>query len=99
MILEHLWKEEIIYEEDEGEPGTSSTTLELKRLEFQENERGKENALRMKELEINEKELATRMRLMELEAKALPSPQLVHKPSEFDTSACSLCPTIPRTRN
>ena len=85
VILEYLRKE-IISEEDEGEPSTSSTTLELKRLEFQENETVRENVLRMKELEIKEKELVMQMRLEELEAKALPSQELVSKPSGFDIS-------------
>ena len=84
VILEYL-QEEII-SEDEGEPSTSSTTLELKRLEFQENETVRENVLRMKELEIKGKELVMQMRLEELEAKALPSQELVSKPSGFDIS-------------
>ena len=39
VILEHLREDIISEEEDVGEPSTSSTTLELKRLEFQGNER------------------------------------------------------------
>ena len=57
-------------ESDDGQEA-SSTTLELKRLEFQENGRARENVLRMKELEIKEKELAMQLKLKELEAKTM----------------------------
>ena len=69
VILEHLHEEELFSdkESDNGQ-GASSTTLELKRLEFQENERARENASCLKELEIKEKELAMQLKLKELEA-------------------------------
>ena len=46
MILEHLCEEELISDEesDDGQE-VSSATLELQRLEFQANERARENAL------------------------------------------------------
>ena len=67
MILEHLREEELLSDEesDNGQEA-SSATLDLKRLEFQENERVRENALRMKELEIKKKELAMQLKLKEL---------------------------------
>ena len=58
VILEHLREEKLLSnEESDNEQEASSATLELKRLEFQENERTRENALYMKELEMKEKEL------------------------------------------
>ena len=49
VILEHLQEKDLLSDEesDDGQEA-SSATLELKRLEFQENERARENALRMK---------------------------------------------------
>ena len=81
MILEHLREEELLSDEgsDDGQEA-SSATLELKRLEFQENERARKNALRMKELEIKEKELAMQLKLKELEAKTM-SPHEPHSKS------------------
>ena len=49
-------------------------TVELKKLLIQENERVRENAYAMKELEVKEKELALQLKLKELEAKAVSSP-------------------------
>lgn len=57
-------------ESDDGQEA-SSATLELKRLDLQENERARENALRMKELEIKEKEIAIQLKMKELEARTL----------------------------
>ena len=56
VILEHL-REEELFSNEESDDGqyASSTTLELKRLEFQENKRARENTLRMKELEKRRK--------------------------------------------
>ena len=71
-ILEYLREEELISDDEGNELEVNSNTLELKKLEFQENERARENALRMKELEIKEKELAMQIRLKELEASATP---------------------------
>jgi len=87
VVLEHLCEEDLISDK-EGDDGqeTSSATLELKRLEFQENERARENALRMKELEVREKELAMQLKLKELEAQALPTHEATSKPVSFDIS-------------
>ena len=81
VILEHLWEEEL-HSDEESDDGqeASSATLELKRLEFEENERARENSLRMKELEIKEKELAMQLKLKELEAKTM-SPHEPHSKS------------------
>ena len=55
VILEHLQEEELLSDqESDDEQEASSATVELKRLEFEENERDRMNALRMKELEIKE---------------------------------------------
>jgi len=62
LILDHLHKEELISYDEQ----VSSATLELKKLEFQENERARENTLHMKELEAREKELALQVRLKEM---------------------------------
>jgi len=43
-ILQHLHDEELISEDEGDELETDRTTLELKNLEFQENERARENA-------------------------------------------------------
>jgi len=59
VILEHLREEKIA---SDDEVIVSSALLELKRLEFQENERAQENALSLKELEVEEKELAMQVR-------------------------------------
>ena len=73
-------------ESDDGQEA-SSTTLELKRLEFQENERARDNALHIKELEINQKELGMQLKLKELEAKYCMSPNEPHSKSVvFDIS-------------
>jgi len=85
-ILEHLLEEEIISEEEDGDLSTSSAALELKKVQFQENERVRENTLHMKELELKEKELAMQMKLKELEVKTLPSPEPVSKSAGFDMS-------------
>ena len=55
-------------------------------MEFQENERARENALRMKELEIKEKELAMQLKLKELEAKTMSSHKPHSKSPGFDIS-------------
>ena len=68
-----MLEEEIISEEEDGDLNTSSAALELKKLQFQENKRVRENALYMKGLELKEKELAMLIKLKELEAKTLPS--------------------------
>ena len=73
LILDHLHEEELI-SYDEGDEQVSSATLELKKLEFQENERARENALHMKELEAREKELAMQVRLKEMETGPTPQP-------------------------
>jgi len=62
-----LREEELISDEEGDELVTDRNTLELKRLEFQENERARESALRMKELEIKERELAMQLKLKEME--------------------------------
>ena len=87
VILEHLREEELLSDEesDDGQEA-SSTTLELKRLEFQENERARENALHMKELEIKKKELAMQLKLKELEAKTMSSHEPHSKSAGFDIS-------------
>ena len=87
VILEHLREEELLSDEesDDGQEA-SSATLELKRLEFQENEGARENALRMKELEIKEKELAMQLKLKELEAKTMSSHEPHSKSAGFDIS-------------
>jgi len=51
---------------------TDRNTLELERLEFQKNKRARESALRMKELEIKERELTMQLRLKEMELLATP---------------------------
>ena len=87
VILEHLHEEELISDEesDEGQE-ISSATLELKRLEFQENERAGENALHMKELEIMEKEMAMQLKMKKLEAKTLSPHEPPSKLVGFDIS-------------
>ena len=87
VILEHLREEELLSdkESDDGQEA-SSAMLELKRLEFQENERARENALHMKELEIKEKELAMQLKLKELEAKITSSHEPHSKSADFDIS-------------
>ena len=87
VILEHLREEELLSDEesDDGQEA-SSPTLELKRLEFQENERARENALRMKELEIKEEELAMQLKLKELEAKTMSPHEPQSKSVGFDIS-------------
>ena len=70
LILDHLPEEELISYDEQ----VSSATLELKKLEFQENERARENTLHMKELEAKEKELATQVRLKELGTGLTPRP-------------------------
>ena len=87
VILEHLCKEEFLSDEesDDGQQA-SSATLGLKRLEFQENERARENALYMKELEIKEKELAMQLKLKELEAKPMSPHEPYSKSVGFDIS-------------
>ena len=87
VILEYLCEEELLSdEESDDRQEDSSATLELKRLEFQENKRARENALCMKELEIKEKELAIQLKLKELEAKTI-SPYEPHSKSVgFDIS-------------
>ena len=73
-----MLEEEIISEdEDEGALSASSAALELKKLQFQENERVRENALHMKKLELKEKELAMQMKLKELLRPSCPQSQLV----------------------
>ena len=87
VILEHLREEEPLSdEESDDRQEASSATLELKRQEFQENKRARENALHIKELEIKEKELAMQLKLKELEAKTM-SPHEPHsKSAGFDIS-------------
>ena len=97
VILEYLREEELLSdkESDNGQEA-GSATLELKRLEFQENERARENTLYMKELEIKEKELAMQLKLKELEAKTM-SPYEPHSKSVgFDIilQAYSFCITL-----
>jgi len=72
-ILQHLHDEELLSEDEGDELETDRTTLELKKLEFQENERARENALRMKELELKERELAMKVKLKEMELAATPT--------------------------
>ena len=87
VILEHLREEEIISDEDGDELEVSRTTIELKKLEFQENERARENTLRIKELEVKEKELALQVKLKELEARAHSTPEPVtDMHAKFDIS-------------
>ena len=87
VILEHLREEEIISDEDGDELEVSRATVELKKLEFQENERARENALRIKELEVKEKELALQVKLKELEARAHSTPEpVMDKHAKFDIS-------------
>ena len=87
VILEHLHEEELLsdQESDDGQKA-SSTTLEFKRLEFQENGRARENALCMKVLEIKEKELAMQLKLKELEAKTVSPYEPHNKSMGFDIS-------------
>jgi len=84
VILEHLREEEITTDD---EVTVNSAILKLKRLEFQENERAQENTLHMKELEVEEKELAMQVRLKELKTSAAPLPldPGSSKPAGFDT--------------
>ena len=65
--------------EEESEPIVPSTAmLELKCLEFQEKERERKSQVRLKELEIHEKELSVQLILRELEReKELTPPALV----------------------
>ena len=84
-ILEYLCEEEQI-SDDEDMQESSSTTLELKRLEFQENEKARENAVHLKELELREKELNMQLRIKELEAQALPTREPASKTVGFDIS-------------
>ena len=87
VILEHLHEEKLLLdkESDDGQEATS-TTLELKRLEFRANERTRENTLRMKELEIKEKKLAMQLKLKELEAKTMAPHEPHSKSVRFDIS-------------
>ena len=73
-------------EESDNGQQASSATLELKRLDFQENERARENALCMKELEIKKEELPMQLKLKELEAKTMSPHESHSKSMGFDSS-------------
>ena len=54
LIWDYLTDEELVPEEETESLGSSNTLLELKRLEFQEREKERENQVRIKEMEIGE---------------------------------------------
>ena len=70
LITTYLIDEELVPEEDiEGQLSSSvdSSSLELKRLEFQEQEKARQAQLKLKEPEIWQKELSIQLQLKELE--------------------------------
>ena len=61
LVIEHLVEEELVSNDDSDLPDTASATrntLELRRLGLQDRERERESQLRLKELEIRQKELS-----------------------------------------
>ena len=58
IVLDHLVEEELISEPDPSDTMRGQHLLELKRLEYQERDLERETQLKMKELEIKEKEIA-----------------------------------------
>ena len=59
LLIDYLIDEELVPEDEEHSPVTvNSNTLELKCLEFQERESAREVQLKLKELEVKEKEIS-----------------------------------------
>ena len=81
-LIEYLIDKEIISEDEAAE---TTSTVELKKLEFREKEKEREDQLRLKELQFKERELAMQLKIRELELAAATSTS-VSRCTEFDMS-------------
>jgi len=68
MLIEYLVEEEII--SDKEDMLTSTSVIELKKLEVKDKESERESQLSLNEIELKERELATQLKMKELEVAA-----------------------------
>ena len=87
LVLDYLVEEELIAEPEFTNELRGGQLLELKRLEYQERECKRENQVKLKELELKEKELAIQLKMRELESHSPLAPAMTSvKSPGFDVS-------------